>query len=159
MKAAKIDIAGSVICALFGVAVWAATDMTVRGDDEGLFHTDARLFPHFIAFMITLISMIWLGRSLWTLRSGPGEGGEAVAPAPAQPVEWSAQIRVALFIGLFFGYAALVKPLGFMASSLLAGLAALAILREKRPLVYVAVTVCSLLLYGVFQYLLKVRLP
>lgn len=156
MKTAKADIVGAAVCALFGVAVWVATDKTVRGDGLGLFHTDARLFPHFIAFMIVGVSLAWLAKSLWSLRA-PRETPDAAPERP--PIDWGAAGRVFLFILLFFAYVLALRPLGFILSSLLAGQAALVILRERRPAIYVSVAGCALLLYVVFQYLLRVRLP
>ena len=157
MKIARGNIIGAVVCALVGIAVWIVTDVTIRSEGRGLFHTDARLFPHFISFSVTVISIAWLVRAIADYRAAKNRMNEAEGNGEA--ADWAALIRVGMFVILFFVYVQLIKPLGFVWSSLLAAEAALVILREKKPLLYVVVGGCVLLLYVVFQYLLKVRLP
>ncbi len=157
MKTARANIIGAIVCALFGIIVWVLTDLTIRGDGTSVFSIDARLFPHFIACMIVIISLGWCAHSIVQYRYAKNEAGGA--GVKREPVEWSAHIRVVLAIVLFFAYAQAVKPIGFLFSSLLAAEAALLVLREKRPVIYIVVACCVVFIYVLFQYFLKVRLP
>lgn len=157
MKNALGNLVSAVLCALFGIAVWVVTDRTVQGDDEGLFHADARLFPHFISVMITVISVVWLIRCIADFRAAKAASGGA--EREREGIAWRPYVRVALVTVLFFVYVQLIRPLGFIAASVAAGEAALLIFREKRPLLYAVVAACVLFLYVLFQHVLKVRLP
>jgi hypothetical protein len=56
-------------------------------------------------------------------------------------------------------YALLMKPVGFIISTVLATTAILLVLKVKKPLSYLIVYAFSAVIFLVFKYVLYVRLP
>lgn len=69
------------------------------------------------------------------------------------------EIRACLIFLMFLGYFFMLKPFGFILSSIIFGLAMTFYFRVRKWYYYLIVTSCAVIIGVVFKYLLHVRLP
>ncbi|PAU62803.1 hypothetical protein BZL41_13040 [Pseudomonas sp. PIC25] len=102
------------------------------------------------AYPLLLLSLMGAG-ALWLLVKPHGE--------PTPPINWTLVRKIALCIATLLAYALLFEPLGFIASTALAGFV-LGVLFTGRPLACaISGVLMGVLLYGLFDYLLDIPLP
>lgn len=69
------------------------------------------------------------------------------------------EIRACLIFLMFLGYFFMLKPFGFIISSIIFGLAMTFYFRVRKWYYYLIVTFCAVIIGIAFKYLLHVRLP
>ncbi len=118
---------------------------------------DSRFFPRVIAVAIMAISVLMFANNL--LKHIHEIRSEKPNEAPKSSVGWIDERRAFILFGIIAVYALLMKPVGFIISTVLATTAILLVLKVKKPLSYLIVYAFSAVIFLVFKYVLYVRLP
>jgi putative tricarboxylic transport membrane protein len=145
---------GAMALGIFVIAVTCSFPQALVADTVG-----PRAFP----FGLGALFLICGGAvTIQRLRAMNAAGGFQVASEgnDDEPEHQSSALRAAAFIAVTFGYAALLKPLGFILATPIFLIAAFAIMKERNWLTVVgSAIIYTVLAYLLFEVLLDARLP
>ncbi len=110
-----------------------------------------RTFPALLAYIMLGCALLTFGKDvLKFIRK---------QPVPKVTLSALVEVKACILLVLMLGYGLLMPVIGFIASSVLYGVAMLCYFRVKRWYYYPLVVVCAFLIGYLFKYVLYVRLP
>jgi preprotein translocase subunit SecG len=165
LKKAKEEIAISVVLILLSVVmvlVIVPKGVPLRASWGGDVGVNSRTFPYFASVSLGIIAFVMLltaANNYRRLKKHPAEDTDSTSEEGERAHEknWSKQ---AFFtFGLFLLYGALFVTIGYIGATIIVPAILLYYLGERKIAHYIGVYGFALLLYVIFQTVLKIRLP
>jgi hypothetical protein len=128
----------------------------VRASWGGSVGVDSRTFPNFAASVITLAALIQMGISIKryvTSRKSHASVSDTTT------CNLRGEFRSLLVFLLFLVYAVLFRHVGFILASIFVPPAILFVMGSRKLIHYLSIYTFIAIIYAVFQFVLKVRLP
>jgi putative tricarboxylic transport membrane protein len=153
MEGKKISIhpnlVGPALFVVFSVWMMAIMPSQIVVSEEGAIN--AQTFPKLLLSIMLVLSAVILVVEIVKL--------VLKKPCDKVEIELLTEVRALLIVGMFVLYLVLLKPIGFIFSSILFACLMTAYFRVKRISYYLIGAVSAILIGVLFQYVLHVRLP
>ena len=143
-----------VVALALSVALWFVIPTAVPMRSEGASFVNSRFFPRVIAVVAMLLSALGIITESLKLKRSQAGGSENM-----RPPQWASVLRVLGLAVIMFLYAIALEPLGFIISTIGVVVLILLLMGERKPLNYLVVLAVCAVIYALFTYVLKVRLP
>jgi putative tricarboxylic transport membrane protein len=143
------SIVGPIIFIVFSIAILLLMPSQIKVQQDQIIN--ARTFPRMLTYLMLGSSVVVLAQALFNLaRHKPIEKLE---------LELLTEVKAVLMLAMLVLYAVLMKPIGFIASSVIYAILMLYYFRVKNWKYYVILVVSAIAIGVIFRYVLNVRLP
>lgn len=154
MKSKRDLIIYGVALAL-SIGLWLIIPQAVPMKTEGANFVNSRFFPRVIAVVSMALSALGLALEMIKPKKAGSKDTATVKPG----VDVKAILRVLALALVMFLYAIALEPVGFILATVGAVVLCLMILGEHKPVNYLVVLAVCAVIYAIFTFVLKVRLP
>ena len=143
------SIVGPIIFIVLSIAILLLMPSQIKVQQDQIIN--ARTFPRMLTYLMLGSSVVVLAQALLNLaRHKPIEKLE---------LELLSEVKAIILLALLVLYAVLMKPIGFIASSVIYAILMLYYFRVKNWKYYAIVVISAIAIGVIFRYVLNVRLP